>query len=45
MDYFKISRFAITRAINSGRLKVSKKEGKSYLFSETDIKNYISTNE
>lgn len=43
-SHFKISRFAINRAINSGKLKVSKKDGNKNLFSETDINNYISTN-
>lgn len=41
IEYFRVSRFAITRAINSGKLKVSKKDGTKNLFSETDIKNYI----
>ena len=41
---FKISRYAIIRAINSGKLKVAKKDGIKNLFSETDIRNYISTN-
>ena len=41
IEHFRVSRFAITRAINSGKLKVSKKEGTKYLFSETDIRNYI----
>lgn len=43
-DYFKISRYAIIRAVNTGNLKVAKKDGNKNLFSETDIMNYISTN-
>ena len=44
-DIFKISRYAINRAINSGKLKISKKEGNKNLFSETDVRDYISTND
>jgi len=40
-DYFRVSRYAITRAINSGKLVVSKKEGTKNLFSEESIKNYL----
>lgn len=40
-EYFRVSRFAITRAINSGKLVVSKKEGTKNLFSEEAINNYL----
>ena len=41
IEYFRVSRFAITRAINSGKLVASKKEGAKNLFSEEAIKNYL----
>lgn len=40
-EYFRVSRFAITRAINSGKLVVSKKEGTKNLFSEKAIRDYL----
>ena len=40
-DYFRVSRFAINRAIKSGKLVVSKTEGRKNLFSEEAIKNYL----
>lgn len=43
IEYFRVSRFAITRAINSGKLVVSKKEGAKNLFSEESIKNYLNS--
>lgn len=43
MEYFRVSRFAITRAINSGELVVSKKEGTKNLFSEKSINDYLSS--
>ena len=41
--HFKVSRYAIIRAVNSGRLKVHHKEGRFLMFSEEGIKEYIST--
>lgn len=41
MEMFKISRFAINRAVKSGDLKVTKKEGRKYIFSETDLQDFL----
>lgn len=38
---FRVSRFAITRAINSGKLTVSKKDGTRNLFSEESVQRYL----
>lgn len=43
-EYFKISRYAIIRAVKSGKLKPSKVVGNKYLFSETEIRNYLTSN-
>lgn len=43
MEYFRVSRFAITRAINSGKLVVSKKKGTKNLFSKEAIDNYLNS--
>lgn len=40
-EYFKVSRFAIYRANQSGELPVAKKEGTQNLYSEEDVKRYI----
>lgn len=41
MDTFRVSRFAIYRANQSGALPVAKKEGVQNLYSEEDVKRYI----
>lgn len=43
VEMFRVSRFAITRAINSGELVVSKKEGTRNLFSEESVKNFLNS--
>ena len=40
-EFFRVSRYSIHRAIQSGALPVSKKEGKKNLFSEDDVKRYV----
>jgi excisionase family DNA binding protein len=40
-EYFRVSRFVLNRAIKSGELVVSKKDGVKNLFSEESIKNYL----
>ena len=45
MERFRVSRFAITRAINSGKLVVSKKDGTKNLFSEESVQNYLNESE
>ena len=41
MDVFRVSRFTIYRANKSGALPIAKKEGKQNLYSEDDVKRYI----
>ena len=41
MDLFRVSRFAIYRANQSGALPIAKKEGRENLYSEADVKRYI----
>ena len=41
MDTFRVSRFTIYRANQSGALPVAKKEGTQNLYSEDDVKRYI----
>ena len=41
MDAFRISRFAIYRANQSGALPVAKKEGTQNLYSEADVLKYL----
>lgn len=38
---FRVSRFAIYRANQSGALPIAKKEGTQNLYSEEDVLNYI----
>ena len=45
IKHFRVSRYAITRAINSGKLKISKKKGTRNLFSEESIQNYLDISE
>ena len=40
-EFFRVSRYSIHRAIQSGALPVSRKEGKKNLFSEEAVKRYI----
>lgn len=41
MDTFRVSRFSIYRANQSGALPVAKKEGTQNLYSEEDVLRYI----
>lgn len=41
MDIFKISRYLLYRASQSGALPIAKKEGNQNLYSEADVKRYI----
>ena len=41
MDYFRVSRYSIYRANQSGALPVAKKEGRENLYSEEDVLRYI----
>lgn len=41
MDYFRVSRYAIYRANQSGALPIAKKDGRQNLYSEADVKRYI----
>ena len=45
IDKFRVSRYAITRAINSGKLIVSKKEGTKNLFSKESVERYLEISE
>ena len=45
IEQFRVSRFAVTRAINSGKLKVSKKDKTKNLFSEESVRNYLALSE
>ena len=40
-DYFKVSRYCIYRANQSGALPVAKREGTQNLYSEADVKRYM----
>lgn len=41
MEIFRVSRFAIYRANQSGALPVAKKEGTQNLYSEADVQKYL----
>ena len=41
MEYFRVSRYAIYRANQSGALPVAKKDGVQNLYSEADVLKYI----
>ena len=41
MELFRVSRFAIYRANQSGALPIAKKEGTQNLYSEEDVKRFI----
>lgn len=41
MDIFRVSRYAIYRANQSGALPVAKKEGVQNLYSEEDVLKYL----
>lgn len=41
IDIFRVSRFAIYRANQSGALPIAKKEGTQNLYSEEDVMKYL----
>ena len=41
MDCFRVSRFAIYRANQSGALPIAKKDGRENLYSEEDVLRYL----
>lgn len=41
MDAFRVSRFTIYRANQSGALPIAKKEGRQNYYREADVKRYI----